>query len=93
MLTNIPVNVSTMELRHYFNTFLKRLIKSYTDKSPDPVKRVTVGEDTKYWMLNMYDHDAADQLSEIETMEYKGYKIKVSYILSNIDLTPQRFLL
>jgi hypothetical protein len=93
MITNIPVNVTTIELRHYFNTFMKRLIKEYTDSSPDPVKIVSVGDDNKFWMLDMFDHFAADSLADIEAMEYKGYKIKVSYISSNIDLTSQRFLL
>lgn len=92
MLTNIPVNVATLELRHYFNTFMKRLIKDFTDKNPDPVTKVTIGEDGKFWMLDMLDHDQAEKLVNIQTMEYKGYKIKVGYTVSNIDLTSQRFL-
>ena len=78
ILTNIPVSVTQHELRHFFNTFMKGLNPDLDEyKDEDPLTKVVIGDEHKYAVIEVVDHDTADKLLIVGTVEYKSYKIKV----------------
>lgn len=73
IVANIPMSITTFELKEYFSTLVSTLDPALTG----PVDDVRIGETKNYAVVKFKVKKALMVMSELSNLEYKGFALKL----------------